>query len=93
MNLVVTGACGVPAGVTALAVNVTAVNPPGGGLVTLYPGPASTARPQVSTINYSAGRTLANNARITVGTDGSINIFNAGAPATACCTHCWCDSG
>jgi hypothetical protein len=79
-NLVVTGKCGIPAGATSLAVNVTAVSPPGGGLVTLYPGPANTARPQVSTINYSLGRTLANNARITIGVDGSINIFNAGSP-------------
>ena len=80
MNLVLTGKCGVPAGATSLAVNVSAVSPPGGGLVTLYPGPANTVRPQVSTINYSAGRTLANNARITIGLDGSINIFNAGSP-------------
>ena len=47
------------------------------GLVTLYPGPANTIKPVVSTINYTAGRTLANNARLTVGVDGSINIFNA----------------
>jgi len=47
------------------------------GLVTLYPGPANTIKPVVSTINYTAGRTLANNARLTVGADGSINIFNA----------------
>lgn len=80
MNLVVTGKCGVPSGATSLAVNVTAVSPPGGGLVTLYPGPANTVKPVVSTINYSAGRTLANNARITIGLDGSINIFNAGSP-------------
>ncbi len=80
MNLVVTGKCGVPAGATSLAVNVTAVSPAGGGLVTLYPGPANTVRPVVSTINYSASHTLANNARITIGLDGSINIFNAGSP-------------
>ncbi len=78
-NLVVTGRCGVPAGATSAAVNVTAVSPSGGGLVTLYPGPANTARPVASTINYKAGRTLANNARVTIGVDGSINIFNAGS--------------
>jgi hypothetical protein len=77
MNLVVTGKCGVAAGATAAAVNVTVVSPAVGGLVTLYPGPANTVKPVVSTINYTAGRTLANNARITVGVDGSINIFNA----------------
>jgi hypothetical protein len=80
MNLVVTGKCGVPVGATSAVINVTAVAPASGGLVTLYPGPANTARPVVSTINYSPGRTLANNARITIGLDGSINIFNAGSP-------------
>ena len=64
-------------GVTAAAINVTVVFPAVDGLVTLYPGPANTVKPVVSTINYTAGRTLANNARITVGVDGSINIFNA----------------
>jgi hypothetical protein len=77
MNLVVTGKCGVAAGATGLAINVTVLSPAVDGLVVLYPGPANTVKPIVSTINYTAGRTLANNARITVGVDGSINIFNA----------------
>ncbi len=77
MNLVLTGKCSVPAGATSVAINVTVVNPVVAGLVTLYPGPANTVKPLVSTINYTVGRTLANNARITVGIDGSINIFNA----------------
>ncbi|HXA19054.1 MAG TPA: M12 family metallo-peptidase [Thermoanaerobaculia bacterium] len=77
MNLVLTGKCSVAAGATAAVVNVTVVSPAVGGLVTLYPGPANTVKPVVSTINYTAGRTLANNARITIGVDGSINIFNA----------------
>jgi len=77
MNLVVTGKCGVATGATSVAVNVTVVSPAVAGLVTLYPGPANTIKPIVSTINYTAGRTLANNARLTIGVDGSINIFNA----------------
>jgi hypothetical protein len=77
MNFIMTGKCSVPSGATAVAVNVTAVFPAVGGLVTLYPGPSNTVKPLVSTINYTAGRTLANNARVTVGIDGSINIFNA----------------
>jgi hypothetical protein len=76
-NLAVFGKCGVPTGATALAVNVTVVSPAVAGLVTLYPGPVNTVKPLVSTINYTAGRTLANNARITIGVDGSINMFNA----------------
>jgi len=77
MNLVVTGKCGVAAGATSAVVNVTVVSPAVAGLVTLYPGPVNTVKPVVSTINYTAGRTLANNARLTIGVDGSINIFNA----------------
>jgi hypothetical protein len=45
--------------------------------VTLYPG--GSARPFASSINYTPGRTLANNANITVGPDGSINVFNSGS--------------
>jgi hypothetical protein len=77
LNLGVFGKCGVPNGATALAINVTVVSPATGGLVTLYPGPVNTVKPIVSTINYTTGRTLANNARITIGLDGSINMFNA----------------
>jgi hypothetical protein len=77
MNFLLTGKCGVPAGATSVAINVTAVSPSITGLVTLYPGPANTLHPVVSTINYVAGRTRANNARITLGLDGSINIYNA----------------
>lgn len=77
MNLILTGKCSVPTGITSVAVNVTVVSPVTNGLVTIYPGPANTVKPLVSTINYSVSRTLANNARITAGTDGTINIFNA----------------
>jgi hypothetical protein len=77
LNLVVTGKCGVAVGATSAAINVTGISPAVDGLVTLYPGPSNTVKPVVSTINYTVGRTLANNARITIGIDGSINIFNA----------------
>lgn len=73
----IAGVCGVPSGATALAVNLTAVSPPSSGFVTLYPGPAIATRPNVSTINYTTGRTLANNARVALGPDGSLNIFNS----------------
>jgi hypothetical protein len=79
-NVLIFGSCGVPSDATALAVNVTVVNPADTAFATFYPGPAFVARPNVSTINFIPGRTLANNARIALGVDGSINIFNAGAP-------------
>jgi len=78
-TILVAGACGVPSNATALAVNVTVVNPTDTAFATFYPGPAFVVRPNVSTINFTPGRTLANNARIPLGADGSINIFNAGA--------------
>lgn len=77
----ITGSCGIPSGTTALAVNMTVISPAAIGFATLYPGPAIVTRPNVSTINFPAGRTLANNARVALGADGTLNIFNAaGAP-------------
>ena len=76
-NVTVAGACGIPTGAAAISVNLTAVNPATGGFVTLYPGPASSARPLAATINYKAGRALANNAVVRVGSD-SINAYNSG---------------
>jgi len=78
-NLPIFGFCGIPSDATALAINVTVVSPTDTAFATFYPGPAFVARPNVSTINFIPGRTLANNARIALGVDGSINIFNAGA--------------
>jgi hypothetical protein len=75
----IVGVCGVPSGTTALAVNLTAVSPSTIGFATLYPGPAIVTRPNVSTINYTTGRTLANNARVALGADGTINVFNSGS--------------
>jgi hypothetical protein len=78
-TMTIAGACGVPSGATALAVNVTAVLPASDGYVALYPGPQITTRPYVSTLNFTPGRTLANNARVALGADGTLNIFNAGS--------------
>ena len=77
INLAVTGVCGVASGATALAINVTVTAPGSAGFASVYPGPAFTTRPNVSTINFPAGRTLANNARVALGADGTLNIFNA----------------
>jgi hypothetical protein len=76
-NVPVAGLCGIPAGATAISVNVAAYLPSSAGYITLYPGPASNPVPYVSTLNYRAGRTLANNAIVRVLAD-SVNIFNAG---------------
>ena len=59
----------VPAGATAVVLNVTAVNPTAGGYVSLRPGDAAGA-PTVSTLNVTAGGTFPNGATITVPTTG-----------------------
>ena len=60
----------VPAGATAVVLNVTAVNPTAGGYVSLRPGDA-TGLPTVSTLNVTAGGTFPNGATITVPTTGA----------------------
>ena len=60
----------VPAGATAVVLNVTAVNPTAGGFVSLRPGDA-TGAPTVSTLNVTAGGTFPNGATITVPTTGA----------------------
>jgi hypothetical protein len=77
-NVQVAGQCGIAADATAVAVNVAVVAPATGGYVTAYPGPAGTQIPIVSTINYSTGRTLANNAVVKLGPDGTMNLYNVG---------------
>jgi hypothetical protein len=62
------GACGIPDTATAVAVNVTVVQPQGSGRLTLHPGNLST--PNTSTLNFKAGQNLANNAILALATNG-----------------------
>ena len=64
--------CGLPAGARAISVNATVVEPTAGGFLTLYPGGA--VRPAASSLNYRAGRTLANSAIVGLGPAGDIAI-------------------
>jgi len=77
-NVPVAGRCGIPSGAIAAAINITAVSPVIDGWMSVFPGPAGSTRPPVSTISYRIGRTRANNALAGVGSDGTINVFNAG---------------
>ena len=56
----IAGYCGIPAGATAVSLNITVVDPPVVGNVALYP--AGITPPATSTVNYVAGITRANNA-------------------------------
>ncbi|MEP7013382.1 MAG: hypothetical protein ABJC13_23930 [Acidobacteriota bacterium] len=66
-------ACGVPCSARAISTNVTVVGPAGSGFFTLYPG--GTGPPTTATLNFGAGQTRANNAILSLGTDGSFAIL------------------
>ncbi len=63
----IAGNCGVPPDAAAVAINVTAIQPTAGGNLNLFP--SGITPPLVSTISFSAGQILANNAIL--GLDGS----------------------
>ncbi len=70
-----TGQCGIPTGVKAASVNITVVTPTDPGELKLNP---TGADPQVaSAISFPAGRVLANNAMVFLGTDGAMSVFDA----------------
>ena len=80
-NVPAAGQCGISASAKSISVNLTVVGPGATGWLTLFPGPAGTAVPFTSTLNYLANKNLANNAIVRVGSDGTINVYNSG-PST-----------
>ena len=66
---------GLPAGTTAVAVNVTVTNPTAAGHLTVYP--TGKARPTASNLNFVRGLTRANMVIVPVGTGGSISFYNS----------------
>ncbi len=75
-DLTVLGRGGVPAtGVTAVVLNVTAVNATVAGHLRVWP--AGTAMPNASVLNTAPGRTQASEVTVGVGGDGKISIYNA----------------
>ncbi|MGH7640285.1 MAG: C39 family peptidase [Candidatus Dormibacteria bacterium] len=64
----------VPAGATAVVVNVTVTDTTSGGFLTLYP--TGDALPLVSNLNWASGETRANLGIIPIGEDGEITIYN-----------------
>jgi PKD domain len=79
--LTVTGADGgqLPAGTTAVALNVTVTNTAGSGFITAYADGSST--PNASNLNYVKGQTIANSIIVPVGADGRIDLYNGGGGA------------
>lgn len=62
--------------VSAVAVNLTAVDSTANGVITAYP--ADESLPTASNINYSTGQTVANMATVPVSSTGKIVVHNTG---------------
>ena len=65
---------GITGPVSAVALNVTVVNPTAIGYLTVYP--AGGARPLASNLNYQPRQTVPNMVVVKTGTGGSVSIFN-----------------
>lgn len=75
IELQVAGRGGVPADATAVALNVTAVDPGGAGFLTIYP--CDVAQPTASNVNFSPGATVPNAVIAKVGNDRRVCIFTS----------------
>ncbi len=68
-------AAGVPADAEMVAINLTAVGPTSVGYLSAWP--SGSARPEVSTVNFVPGVTVANAAFVRLGDAGRFSIFNS----------------
>ena len=76
VSFTASGTAGIPsANLTAVVINLTAVNPSVGTYETAYADGAT--QPTVSNLNPTAGQTVANLAIVPVGSDGKIAIYNS----------------
>ncbi|MGA7991922.1 MAG: hypothetical protein WCC53_10855, partial [Thermoanaerobaculia bacterium] len=66
------GVCSLPSNAVAVSLNVTVTNPAGSGFLAIWPKGGTP--PNVSTLNYLAGQTVANNAVVPLSTDGSVSV-------------------
>ncbi|MFE9467404.1 hypothetical protein ACFYNW_27765 [Streptomyces virginiae] len=77
VSLQVAGRSGVPqSGVKAVVLNVTVTDPKSDGHLTAWP--SGTTRPDSSNLNWTTGRTVANQVVVPVGADGKVSLRNAG---------------
>jgi len=68
------GRNGIGSGATAVVANLTATNTTASSYLTLYPGPS---RPLSSTLNWTAGQTVANLGVPTLSPEGQLTAYNA----------------
>ncbi len=79
IDVTVTGVDGIPtSGTTAVALNVTMVNPVAkGGFLAVYPASSSGSIPTISNINWStAGANIPNLVMVEVGQNNQVTIYN-----------------
>ncbi|MFE2126925.1 hypothetical protein [Streptomyces amritsarensis] len=69
----ISGLKGVPQGITAVALNVTVTDPKQAGHLSVFPGGPT---PTASSLNFTAGQTVANSVIVPVSADGRISVFN-----------------
>ena len=74
-TFILTGRCGIPVTAGAIAANVTVTGATTGGHLTIFPTGAPL--PITSTLNYTAGRTRANNAILTLGATGAVTLSSS----------------
>src|SRR5438445_1476517 len=76
LDLPVAGRGGVPAtGAGAVVMNVTVVDPVGGGYITAWP--TGNPLPWTSNINFVAHQTIPNLITVKLGTSGKVSLYNA----------------
>jgi hypothetical protein len=74
-TITVLGQCAVPLDASAVAMNVTVVNPTGSSFLTVYPADAS--KPLASSLNWVAGQGATPNAVTSdVSADGKVSFYN-----------------
>jgi Fibronectin type III domain. len=66
---------GLPAGASAVALNVTVTNPSAAGNLTVYPGGRSL--PLASNLNYLAGQTIPNMVLVPLGPNHTVTFYNS----------------
>ena len=89
LTLAVAGSGGVPAaGVDAVTMNVTAVDPAADGFATVYPCDAA-ARPTASNLNYVAGQTVANAVTVKLSAAGTVCIFTQSTAHVVADVNAW----
>jgi hypothetical protein len=78
-SFVLTSRCGIPGVAEAVSLNITVTNTQGPGFILIYP--QGGAQPNVSTLNYVSGQTVANAAVVPLGAGGGVTVV-AGVSGT-----------